>query len=149
MPLNKQSSGWGFDTSWRSCGVTVLTMLQNAISANQGVWIFILLSVMACCWANMGRWGDKRCGRATTIWGTGEERVVCSAPYMWHWRNEHWNQRHIFGALGKYALKITTHICGTGPWWDKICWLCPVPTSTTRFASDVGHRMAKQINRVI
>ena len=35
MPFNKQSSGWGFDTSWRSCGVTVITMLQNAISVSQ------------------------------------------------------------------------------------------------------------------
>ena len=26
---------------------------------------------------------------------------------------------------------------------NKIWWLCLVPTSTTRFASDVGYRMAK------
>ena len=35
MLFNKQSSGWGFDTSWRSCGVTVITILQNAISVLQ------------------------------------------------------------------------------------------------------------------
>ena len=34
MMLNNQSSGWGFETSWRSC-VTVITMLQNAISVFQ------------------------------------------------------------------------------------------------------------------
>ena len=27
---------------------------------------------------------------------------------------------------------------------NKIWWLCLVPTSTTRFASDVGYRMAKK-----
>ena len=26
---------------------------------------------------------------------------------------------------------------------NKVWWLCLVPTSTTRFASDVGYRMAK------
>ena len=35
MPLNKQSRGWGFDTSWRSCGITGITMLDNAISVSQ------------------------------------------------------------------------------------------------------------------
>ena len=29
---------------------------------------------------------------------------------------------------------------------NKIWWLCLVPISTTRFASDVGCRMAKNIN---
>ena len=33
--LNKQSKGWGFETSWRSGCVTVITMLQNAISVLQ------------------------------------------------------------------------------------------------------------------
>ena len=32
MPLNKQAGGWGFEISWRSFGVTVITMIQNAIS---------------------------------------------------------------------------------------------------------------------
>ena len=26
---------------------------------------------------------------------------------------------------------------------NKVWWQCPVPTSTTRFASDVGYRMVK------
>ena len=30
-------------------------------------------------------------------------------------------------------------------WYNKIWWLCLVPTSTTRFASDVGYRMAKKL----
>ena len=28
---------------------------------------------------------------------------------------------------------------------NNICWLWLVPTSTTRFASDVGYRMAKHL----
>ena len=68
MPLNKQSSGWGFDTSWRSCGVTAITMLQNAISVSQMIsspiklfGIFFLVSPMTCCWANCQPDGDFGC----------------------------------------------------------------------------------------
>ena len=32
-----------------------------------------------------------------------------SDDYMWHWEDEHWNQRRIYGALGRWALKIATH----------------------------------------
>ena len=43
------------------------------------------------------------------------------------------------------------HVSKPGRWsancykapFNKIWWLCLVPTSTTRFASDVGYRMAK------
>ena len=35
MLLSKLSSGWWFLTPWRSCGVTVMMMLQNAISVLQ------------------------------------------------------------------------------------------------------------------
>ena len=33
------------------------------------------------------------------------------------------------------------HYCNQSP--NKVWWLCLVPTSTTRFANDVGYRMAK------
>ena len=34
----QQTIRWGFDTSWRSCGVTVITILQNAI------WVLQMIS---------------------------------------------------------------------------------------------------------
>ena len=35
MPLDKPTSDWGFETTWHSCAVIVITMLQNAISVLQ------------------------------------------------------------------------------------------------------------------
>ena len=63
MMLNKQSSGWGFETSWRSC-VTVITMLQNAISVFQLAtspfkeFRCFLVSAKTRCWEKLssGRW---------------------------------------------------------------------------------------------
>ena len=47
-----------------------------------------------------------------------------------------------------YVSHHTKHTHTTTPqhrkcWINKVWWQCLVPTSTTRFASDVGYRMAK------
>ena len=54
-----------------------------------------------------------------------------------------------FGISPQFRLKVSRgdegvgHVCFPGDEGKKIWWLCLVPTSTTRFASDVGYRMAK------
>ena len=78
MLLNKQSSGLCFGTPWRSCGVSVMTMVQNLISqsadcqlgmdnhiwsgiithddvSNERVWMFPYILARTCC---CGWWFD-------------------------------------------------------------------------------------------
>ena len=63
-------------------------------------------------------WGDKRCGRATTIWGTGEEQqfvtphiygtgemsTEISGSYMGRWEKERRISRRKYVALGHDEL---------------------------------------------
>ena len=64
MPLNKLSSGYGFETTWHSCGVTVITMLRNAISVLQMIsspikvfgYFFCSRSWHALSKLSSGRW---------------------------------------------------------------------------------------------
>ena len=66
MLLNKQSRGWGVETSWLSGCVTVITMLQNTISELQmitspmRVWMCPLLLARASCWTNSPGAGDLK-----------------------------------------------------------------------------------------
>ena len=70
----------------------------------------------------IGRWGNKRCGRATTTWGTGPERGVCNAPYMGHWGDEHWNRsvsqiRTPSGSLSRTSWKLSQDYSNCYMFW--------------------------------
>ena len=61
-----------------------------------------------------------------------------------------WRHRHVevkclpFSARHKQYTQETLGAKGfVSGYSNKVWWLCLVPTSTTRFASDVGYRMAK------
>ena len=97
-----------------------------------------MAQIMACCW-----WHQINCWWHQAITGSWTEvdlssKVFCSI----HLRTE--NEQ---GMLEKitiskffwFFLKIRMHLAGD----NKIWWLCLVPTSTTRFASEVGYRIAK------
>ena len=54
-------------------------------------------------------------------------------------RNE-FSARQIIHQIGDTIEKLSMKLLR-----NKIWWLCLVPTSTTRFANDVGYRMAKKL----
>ena len=67
-----------------------------------------------------------------------------------HWslknsRDSHWTPVPImqWGTRQSQSIFRPTNHKRVMPANKKVWWLCLVPTSTTRFASDVGYRMAK------
>ena len=95
------------------------------------------------------------------LWGR-QRKNICMA----HWRDLKQIVRNIMRTSQEEESQILRALhdsrwFGNGPWQDpgdlqhakacmchritvnKVWWLCLVPTSTTRFASDVGYRMAK------
>ena len=92
MVLNKKSISPWFWTSWRPCGVTVITMLHNAISVSQMILFPIKMRGNLFCSESWH--AAEQIVKRTVIWGT--------MALMWSYCNDNAAKRD-FGITNDYV----------------------------------------------
>ena len=150
--LSKQSWGWWFETLPRPlcCHSSALTLAETLFASpetthdghpNETPRRNRVLGFPSMCLPWYLHGANEVCWRTGSINTVVKVHIMCALEHL---NIEVWRQptfsSNTFSSKKKFGFfEVSLKFVLT----NKVWWQCLVPTSTTRFSSDVGYRMAK------